>query len=83
MIIHDYLMTFLSPSMTKPRVVLVAHVDASITESFLQLFRLSAYGHDVARGNRQEIVCIVHLVILVDGDDLEPSSFDILDKGLI
>ena len=30
MIIHDYLMTFLSPSMTRPRVVLVAGVPSSL-----------------------------------------------------
>ena len=59
------------------------HVDTGITEALLQLLRLSAYGHDVSRGYRQEIVGIVHLVIMVDGDDLEASPFDILDKRLI
>ena len=35
MIIHDYLMTFLSPSMTRPRVVLVAGVPSSLQGIFL------------------------------------------------
>ena len=37
----------------------------------------------MAWGNCQEIVGIVHLVVIVDGDDVEAPALDILHKGLI
>ena len=59
------------------------HGDAGIAETLLQGLRLSAYGHDVARGDCQEVVGIVHLVIMIDRDDFEAPSFDILNEGLV
>ena len=37
----------------------------------------------MARGYRQEIVGIMHLVIIIDGDNLETTRLDILHKGLV
>ena len=49
----------------------------------MQLLTLSANGHDVARGDGKEVVGVVHLIGLIDGDYLETSAADVLNEGLI
>ena len=47
--------------------------DTCLAEALLERLRLSADGHDVAGGYGEEVVGIVHLVIVVDGDNLHAA----------
>ena len=56
------------------------HSNSCIAEALLQHLRLSAYSHDVSWCNGEEIIGIVHLVNIVDGDDFKASTADILHE---
>lgn len=52
--------------------------DPCIPETMLQGLGLPAHRHDVARGDGEIVVGIVHLVVMVDGNDLETAVLEIL-----
>ena len=59
------------------------HVYTGIAEALLQCLALSAYGHNVAWTDSQEVVGVVHLVVHVDGDNLVATAADVLHEWLV
>ena len=59
------------------------HGNTSITESLLQRFTLSADSHDMAWGDGQEVIGVVHLIIHVYRDNFKTSVTQVLYEGQV